>query len=199
MDVIAILLISFLVGAIPFSNIVARATRGIDLRDVESGTVSGTSLLHAAGFGALAVAGVFDVAKGAIGPLFAGSDRPVLAAAAVAAAVAGHDWSPFLRGAGGRGFAPSLGGLLVTAWPGTVLLLASLPIGLAIRQTGLTMFIAVVLLAPVLAITNGPSGALTGAAVAVPMLTKRVMGNRPAPAPKGPVYLRRLVFDRDTA
>jgi len=198
-DAVAILFISFVVGAIPFSNIVARATRGIDLRDVESGTVSGTSLFHAAGFGALVVAGVLDVAKGAFGPLLAGSDRPVLAAAAVAATVAGHDWSPFLRGAGGRGFAPSLGGLLATAWPGAVLLLASLATGLVIRQTGLTMFVAVVLLAPVLAITNGPSGALTGAAVAIPMLTKRVMGNRPAPTPRGRVYLHRLVFDHDGA
>ena len=199
MDAAAILVISFFLGAIPFSNLVARATRGTDLRDVESGTVSGTSLFHVAGFGALAVAGVLDVGKGMVGPLLAGPDRPVLAAFAVAAVVAGHDWSPFLRGAGGRGFAPSLGGLLVTAWPGTVLLLASLVIGLAIRQTGLTMFVAVVLLTPVLAITNGPAGALTGAAVAVPMLTKRVMGNRPAPAPRSRVYLRRLVFDRDGA
>lgn len=198
MPAVVILLVSFFIGAIPFSNLVARAARGVDLRDVESGTVSGTSLYHAAGFGALAVAGVLDVAKGALGPLLAGPDRPVLGALAVAAVVVGHNWSPFLRGAGGRGFAPSLGGLLVTAWPGTVLLLASLVIGLAIRQTGLTMFVAVVLLTPMLAITNGPAGALTGAAVAVPMLTKRVMGNRPAPPPRVRVSLCRLVFDRDT-
>ena len=181
MEAIAILLISFFVGAIPFSNLVARATSGIDLRDVESGTVSGTSLFHLAGFG---------VARGRGDPrrregrarTAARRARPTRARPlAVAAAVAGHDWSPFLRGAGGRGFAPSLGGLLVTVWPGAVILLASLVIGLAIRQTGLAMFVAAVLLTPMLAITNGPVGALTGAAVAVPMLTKRVMGNRPRP------------------
>ena len=75
----------------------------------DSGTVSGTSLFHVAGFGPLAVTGIADIAKATVGPLLAGRNRPVLAAFAGGAAIAGHNWSPFLQGAGGRGFAPSLG------------------------------------------------------------------------------------------
>src|SRR6266508_818641 len=48
---------AFLVGSIPFSNIAARLTRGVDLRGVANGTVSGTSLYRVAGFGPLVAAG----------------------------------------------------------------------------------------------------------------------------------------------
>ena len=69
----------------------ARRVGRVDLRDVGTGTVSGTALYHVAGFGPLALAGVCDVAKGAVGPLLAGSDRPELAAVAGGVAVAGHN------------------------------------------------------------------------------------------------------------
>src|SRR5439155_25573351 len=91
---------------VPFSNLMARRARGVDLRKFGSGTVSGTALYEVAGFGSLALAGVCDVLKGAVGPLLAGRSRPRLRALAAGAAVAGHNWSPFLRGAGGRGISP---------------------------------------------------------------------------------------------
>src|SRR3954452_5357757 len=108
---------SYLAGAIPFSNLMAKRRRGVDLRTVGPGTVSGTSLYEVAGFGALAVAGICDIAKGAVGPALAGRDRPGLQAAVCAAAVAGHNWSPFLSGAGGRGISPAIGAL-AAAGPG---------------------------------------------------------------------------------
>src|SRR6266511_2240065 len=92
---------AFLVGSIPFSNIAARLTRGVDLRGVANGTVSGSSLYRVAGFGPLAVAGVLEIGKGAVGPLIVGRDHPAMAALAAGLGVAGHNWSPFLHGAGG--------------------------------------------------------------------------------------------------
>ncbi len=192
-----ILLLSFVLGGVPFSNLAARLTRGVDLRVVGTRTVSGTSLYRVSGFPALAVAGIFDVAKGAAGPLLAGTGRPVLAAFAGGLAVAGHDWSPFLRGAGGRGVAPAVGAMLATAWPGAVLLLGGLVLGKFCRQTGLGGFVGETLLTPVLAITNGGSGALAGACVAAPMLVKRVLGNERPPEPTVRVFANRLLFDRD--
>jgi acyl phosphate:glycerol-3-phosphate acyltransferase len=197
MHPILVVVVAFVVGAIPFSNIAARRSHGVDLRDTPTGTVSGTALYHLAGFRVLALAGVLDVAKGAVGPWLAGPARPGLVALAAGAAIAGHNWSPFLRGSGGRGFAPALGALLVAAWVGALLLLASLLIGLGTRQTGLAMFVAIVLLAPVLAITDGSAGALVGLAVAVPMLTKRLLGNRPPTEPRARTMGNRLLFDRD--
>src|SRR5713226_6576931 len=138
MQAAGILVVAFAAGAIPFSYVAARRARGVDLRRVGTGTVSGTSLYRVAGFGPLAVAGVLDVAKGAAGPALAtAAGHPALAALAGGAAVAGHNWSPFLRGAGGRGLSPALGALLVVAWPGTVLLLAGMALGRIVRETGI--------------------------------------------------------------
>src|SRR5438093_3199320 len=109
MQAAAILVLSFAVGAIPFSYVAGRRARGVDLRTVGSGTVSGTALYRVAGFGPLAAAGVLDVAKGSVGPLLASRNRPGLAALAGGAAVVGHNWSPLLRGAGGRGISPAIG------------------------------------------------------------------------------------------
>jgi Glycerol-3-phosphate acyltransferase len=119
--------IGFWAGAVPFSNLAARRFSGVDLRRVGTGTVSGTALYQVAGFGPLAVAGLLDVAKGTIGPLLVGRRRPVAAALACGLAVAGHNWSPFLGGAGGRGISPAMGALAVVGWPGMALLLTGLP------------------------------------------------------------------------
>jgi len=193
---LGVCLVSFLAGSIPFSNLMARWRRGVDLRDAGTGTVSGTSLYRVAGFPALAGAGICDVAKGAVGPLLA-LHHPLLGAVAGGFAVAGHNWSPFLRGHGGRGVAPAVGSLLVNAWPGAVLLLASLVLGKLVGQTGLGGFAGAVVLAPALAVTNGASGAVAGGAVAVPMLLKRVLGNAKPARPAGSVYATRLLFDHD--
>lgn len=193
-----VITVSYLAGSVPFSNLVAHRRAGVDLRDIGTGTVSGTSLHRVAGFGALATAGVAEVCKGAVGPLMAGPDRPVLAALAGGAAVCGHNWSILLGGAGGRGLSPALGALAVHDWPGSVTLLAGLAGGRLARQTSLGCFVAIVALVPVLAGTRGRRGALRGAAVAVPILAKRVMGNRPPGSWNGSTILARLVLDRDT-
>ncbi len=198
MSVAGILLLSFLSGSVPFSNIAARYVRGVDLRDVGGGTVSGTALYRVAGFWPLAAAGILDVTKGAVGPLLAG-DRTVVAAIAGGLAVAGHNWSPFLRGAGGRGVAPALGALLVTAWPGAVLLIVGLLAGKLFGETGVGALVAEVALTPVLAVWGGGVGALAGLAIAVPMLVKRVLGNAPPSGDRRRAYVHRLLYDNDQA
>lgn len=197
MDVVVIVVITFLAGSIPFSNIAAQLRKGVDLRDVGSGTIGGSALYKVAGFTTMAGAGIFDVAKGAMGPLLAGGDRPLLVACAGGAAVIGHNWSPLLRGAGGRGFAPALGVLLVAAWPCAVGLLLGLVVGLLLKQTGLVVFLAELAIAPLAAVTYGGAGALVGSAVAVPMLVKRIMGDRPPASRSVHAYVVRVLFDHD--
>ncbi|HZA79641.1 MAG TPA: glycerol-3-phosphate acyltransferase [Acidimicrobiales bacterium] len=189
--------LGWLAGSIPFSNIAARRRAGVDLRDVGGGTVSGTALHGVAGFGPLAVAGVCDIAKGAVGPVLAGRDRPLLAATAAVAAVAGHNWSPWLGGAGGRGLSVAMGSLVVQSWPGTVVLASGLAAGRLCRHTGLGSFVADLALVPVLAKTRGRAGLLAGAGVTGVMLAKRLAGNRPPTRPGLDVYLHRLLYDSD--
>ncbi len=193
-----VLAAAWLAGSVPFSQIAALRTRGVDLRQVGTGTVSGTSLYRVAGFGPLAVAGIAEVGKGAVGVLLAGPDRPALAALAGGVAVAGHNWSLFLRGAGGRGLSPALGALLPRHWPGTVTLLAGMAGGRLARASAVGVLLADVALVPVLARTRGRPGAWAGAAVVVPMVAKRLAGNRGPAEPGAGVHLRRLLLDRDT-
>jgi glycerol-3-phosphate acyltransferase PlsY len=194
---VAVAGVAFVAGAVPFSNFAARRRAGVDLREVGTGTVSGTSLYEVAGFGPLAVAGVCDVAKGAVGPLLAGRDRPVLAAVAGGLAVAGHNWSPFLSGAGGRGLSPAIGALLPRAWPGAALVLGGMAVGRIARHTGLGSFAAQCALVPVLARTRGRDAALAGACVVAPMFLKRLAGNEPPQYPSFATYARRVLFDND--
>jgi glycerol-3-phosphate acyltransferase PlsY len=188
----------FLAGAIPFSQIAAWRCAGVDLRDVGTRTVSGTSLYRVAGFRALAVAGVADVAKGAVGPLVAGRRHPQFADAAGALAVAGHNWSPFLAGAGGRGISPALGALLVRHPAGAAVLLAGLVVGRLLRGTGLGSFVADCALVPVLAAVEGREAGLAGAMVVTPMIAKRLAAHGPPPTGAKQAYLWRLLLDRDT-
>jgi glycerol-3-phosphate acyltransferase PlsY len=190
--------VAFLAAAVPFSNLAARRTRGVDLRRVGTGTVSGTGLYEVAGFGPLAAAGILEVAKGAVGPLLAGRDNPTAAAAACAAAVIGHNWSPFLRGAGGRGLSPAIGALAVCAPAGAAVLLGGMAGGRLAGQTALGSLGADVAVVPVSARAHGPDAARCAAAVVAPMIVKRLVGNARPARRDGHVYLWRLLFDRDT-
>ena len=191
---------SFLAGSIPFSQLAASATRGADLREVGGGTVSGTNLYQVAGFAPLAVAGVAELSKGALGPLLAGGRRPGLQAVAAGLAVAGHNWSPFLRGAGGRGISPATGALLATAPAGACLLLAGMAVGRLGGETAIGSLVADLFLVPVLGKVHGRAGARIGVSVLVPMLIKRLAGNHPPPAERRlAVLVNRLLYDRDEA
>jgi glycerol-3-phosphate acyltransferase PlsY len=193
-----VLAIGYTAGSIPFTGLAARLCAGVDLRSVGTGTVSGTGLHAVAGFGPLAVAGSLDVLKGVVGPLLAGADRPGLQAAAVAAGICGHNWSPWLGGAGGRGVATALGALGVAAPEGAVAVGAGLALGRLAHQSGLGVLIAVAALPALLGIRRGRSGAMLGAAVAAPMVAKRLLGNRPVAGDhRARQRIERLLFDRD--
>jgi glycerol-3-phosphate acyltransferase PlsY len=194
----AVLGAAYLVGAIPFSHLVARRVRGVDLRTVGSGTVSGTGVFRSVGFAGGMAAGIADLLKGGVGPLLAGPQRPHLAAASGGLAVVGHNWSPFLHGAGGRGVSTAMGAMLPTVPAGSGLMLAGLAIGRLLGESAIGCFVADVALVPVMRRIGGEEAAAAAAAVVVPMLAKRLAGNAPAPSPKWRTRLTRLLLDRDS-
>lgn len=189
----------FAAGSLPFSYWAAKRRSGVDLRLVGTGTVSGTALARVSGAKVLFAVGLLEVGKGALGPLLAGRGHPWAAALAGAAAVAGHNWSPLLAGAGGRGISPAVGALSVTAPAGAALLLAGLAGGRLAGETAIGSLAADVLLVPVAARYHGRPGAAAAAAVLVPIMGKRLLGNAaPVPDRGWRTYLLRLVFDRDS-
>jgi glycerol-3-phosphate acyltransferase PlsY len=166
------LLVSYVVGAVPFSQIVARLTAGTDLRLVGTGTVSPLNLRRAAGVRPAVVAGIFEVVKGTAGPLLVGADRQGFAALAGALAVTGHVWSPFLKGAGGRGLATATGALMVAVWPGAVVMCTGLIVGVITRRVVPAMGVALFALLPVVLWMDTIIGMLAATLIMVPIGAK---------------------------
>jgi len=112
----AVVIGSYLIGSIPFGLVLGKL-KGVDIREYGSGNIGSTNVLRTIGPGAGAVVLICDVLKGAAAVFIAryviGSHAGELAAGF--AAVAGHDWSIFIRFRGGRGVATSAGGLFVMA------------------------------------------------------------------------------------
>jgi len=139
-----VLIVAFAAGAVPFSYMIAQSLASTDLRQVGTGTVSGTSLYRVAGFIPLVAGGLCDIGKGALGPLLAG-DRWLLMAFAGAVSVIGHNWSVIvllltreLRG--GKGAAVLFGPLLLVA---PLQFLVSLAVGLVLLRLTRYMSLAV--------------------------------------------------------
>jgi acyl phosphate:glycerol-3-phosphate acyltransferase len=131
-------LLGYLLGAIPFGVIVGRMMGGPDLRQHGSQRTGATNALRTLGAPAAALVFLLDVAKGVAAALLArwlfAADPLVDWTAALAgfAAIIGHNWSVFIRFAGGRGVATSAGALGAMS-PWTILVLAPIAFGLAWR------------------------------------------------------------------
>jgi len=120
-----LVLLAYLIGALPFGLIIGRATRGVDLREHGSGSIGATNALRTVGWTGAVLTFLLDFAKGAVAVLLvswlykagpAGSP-PWVAAAAGIAAVAGHIRSIFIGFRGGRGVATFAGAMLaVSPW-----------------------------------------------------------------------------------
>jgi acyl phosphate:glycerol-3-phosphate acyltransferase len=108
---IVLVVLAFLVGAVPWGYLAGKVARDIDLRGVGSGGTGATNVLRALGARAAATVAILDVSKGFLPVVFArmtNFDSAWTAAAAVAA-VAGHCWSPFIAFKGGKGVATGAG------------------------------------------------------------------------------------------
>lgn len=105
---------AYLVGAIPFSYLVARA-RGVDLRTVGSGNIGGANVWRASGFGPFVVAASLDILKGLLPTLLALWLLPGHFVAIVlvgVAAILGHTFPVYLGFKGGKAVATSAGVVL---------------------------------------------------------------------------------------
>lgn len=119
-------LIGYIFGAFPSGLVYVKLFRGVDIRQVGSGRVAGTNAYRAAGWPAGILTGLSDVIKGAtavwlVNYLFAEPLGATLLSWAVAftgvMAVTGHNWSVFLKWAGGAGTSPNVGWALTVWWP----------------------------------------------------------------------------------
>ncbi len=113
------LLLGYLLGSIPSGWLAGRWLKGIDLRELGSGSTGATNVLRQVGKGPALVVFLVDVSKGAAAVLLAraiglGDWIQVLAGLA---ALAGHIWPVWLKFKGGKAVATGFGMFLGLAWP----------------------------------------------------------------------------------
>lgn len=95
--------ISYLIGSIPVSYLVARYWKGIDIRNFGSGNVGATNVWRNAGPLAGIIALFGDVAKGVAAVIIARHcGGPLLVALSAAAVLIGHGWPVFIGFKGGK-------------------------------------------------------------------------------------------------
>lgn len=129
--------LSYLLGAIPTSYLVARLVRGVDLRTVGSGNLGATNLYRQMGWRWAIPVGLFDLLKGAVPVVlfarWAGATGAVPVLLGVTAMV-GHAYSLFVGFKGGKGVATGAGIVLgVAPWAFLASLVAW---ALVVRATG---------------------------------------------------------------
>jgi len=114
LNIIAAVVVGYLLGSIPFAYIVARLKKGIDIRQVGGGNVGALNVYRQVGpaFGLYVLAS--DLVKGVLAVYIAQWLGLPLIWTCVAgfAAVVGHNWPCFLGFRGGRGAVTILGVIL---------------------------------------------------------------------------------------
>ncbi|MDA0700563.1 MAG: glycerol-3-phosphate 1-O-acyltransferase PlsY [bacterium] len=111
---LAVVLLAYLMGAIPTGLLVARL-RGVDIQTAGSGNIGATNVMRTVGPWAGIAVLIVDPLKGVLAvmvPTLLGLD-PWWVAAAALAAVVGNGFNVFLRFRGGKGVATSLGVFVV--------------------------------------------------------------------------------------
>ena len=225
MELLLLYAYSYFIGAIPTAYIIGRIVKGIDLRDYGSGNVGGTNLFMHVGKWWILPHSIFEFfGKGASpiwlgvllldlnsngsreywsSPYLIGFEMNSLAlAGASLLAIAGHNWSVFLKFQGGRGIAPASGAFLAIGFYQFFIFILGFLAGWSIFRSSATVMMIVLLLLPVSALLIGQSYTIAWYffGVATIIALKRLTANGmpdPASGSTVKVLVNRLVKDRD--
>lgn len=131
----ALLLLSYLLGAIPFSYLFGKYLGKVDISQRGSGNIGATNVLRSTGVAVAVLALIGDLLKGLvaawIGLAWGG---PWVAAACGVAVVVGHCYSVFLSFKGGKGVATAAGVILFLMPQILLVLLAAMILSVALTR-----------------------------------------------------------------
>jgi glycerol-3-phosphate acyltransferase PlsY len=195
---------AYLLGSVPTAYIAGKLIGGIDVRKHGSGSVSGSNVWASVARWAVVPVGIADILKGLIPVLIAQLAEFSVGVQGIVglAAIAGHNWSIFLRFNGGRGIATMMGVLVLLArwellvfvviWLLSLAILRSSPVGALMAGVSL----------PFASLGFGEPLALTLCLMGMVllMMIKRLIANWNLGPPVGgwkQVALYRLLLDRD--
>jgi len=116
MGVVNLLILSYLIGGIPFGFLAVYLVKKADIRGLGSGNIGATNVTRVLGKKWGISVFVLDFLKGFIAPLivpfFVNNPPTFIFILAIIAVVCGHNWTPFLQFKGGKGVSTSLGGIV---------------------------------------------------------------------------------------
>jgi acyl phosphate:glycerol-3-phosphate acyltransferase len=132
---VLVIVLGYLLGSIPFGVLISRRKGKVDILKSGSGKMGTTNVLRTSGAKAAVMVLVGDLVKGVLAVVFAGLifgndflivhnfalGTLVAQVLAALAAVAGHNWSVFLKFKGGRGVATFFGGLMALCPPAAIM------------------------------------------------------------------------------
>lgn len=121
LTLLAIALVSYLIGSFPTSIIVSRLFFGFDIRDKGSGNAGGTNAFRVMGWKVGVFVMLVDIAKGVLATYYASQimidllpwDPVYIQMFAGTFAIIGHIWTVFARFRGGKGVGTAAGMLIV--------------------------------------------------------------------------------------
>ncbi|WP_115019447.1 glycerol-3-phosphate 1-O-acyltransferase PlsY [Synechococcus sp. UW140] len=178
------LLLGYLLGSIPSGYLAGRWCKGLDLRELGSGSTGATNVLRQVGKGPALVVFVIDVSKGAAAVVLASaitqgnafSDWVQVLAGLTA--LTGHIWPVWLGFKGGKAVATGFGMFLGLAWPVGLacfgVFLATLSI---FRTVSLASVVGAISLPLLMAAGHGNKADLTVALVAMALVIWRHRSN----------------------
>ena len=210
-ELVLLVIGAYILGSVPLAYLMARWSRGIDLKQYGSGSLGATNLLRATSKWIAIPVILFDLGKGALAVWVAQLVGTGIAGQLTVglAAIIGHNWPVFLRFRGGRGMLTTLGlalilpiiinnsvpwgaivGLTITAIGAFVI--HNMPLGVGVGVTSL----------PLVSWAVGEPLTMTLAFLAMflIMVIKRLAVPRAAIAASlsnRQILLNRLLFDRD--
>ncbi|HZM71596.1 MAG TPA: glycerol-3-phosphate 1-O-acyltransferase PlsY [Candidatus Cryosericum sp.] len=167
--------LGFLLGAIPFSWILARLLGGLDIRSVGSGNVGATNVARSLGFWVGGAALLLDASKGAAAAWLGQALDPAGPSGgggllAGGLAVLGHNFTPFLGFRGGKGVATGAGVFAVLAPKAVLASVAVFAIALGWSRTVSLGSILAAAALPVAAWLTGAGGNVVALALLVAIL-----------------------------
>jgi glycerol-3-phosphate acyltransferase PlsY len=119
-NMIAGLLLGYLLGSIPFGLLLTKASGGGDIRNIGSGNIGATNVLRTGRKGLAALTLLLDLLKGFVAVLIATHYLPGGAVFAAAGAFFGHLYPIWLGFKGGKGVATYAGIMFGLFWQGGV-------------------------------------------------------------------------------
>jgi len=116
-----VIVVSYLLGSVSFSVLLAKLLKGIDIRQYGSGNAGATNTLRVLGKGPAILVLLLDVLKGVAAVwlgIWVGGWGTWVPALCGIAAIIGHNWPLYFRFRGGKGIATTIGVMATLClWP----------------------------------------------------------------------------------